>query len=56
MNTRKHIKTITAIALFLLLIGYLAYVKYGSVKLKDENERLKKQLNIANEKIQEQKK
>jgi len=55
MNTRKHIKTITAIALFLLLIGYSAYVKYGGVKLKDENERLKKQLNIANEKIKEQK-
>ncbi len=55
MNTKKHIKTITAIALFLLFIGYSAYIKHGGVKLKDENERLKKQLDIANEKIKEQK-
>lgn len=55
MNTRKHVKTITAIALFFLLIGYSVYVKYESVKLKYEDERLKKQLDIANEKIKEQK-
>ncbi len=55
MNMGKHIKTIAAIALSFLLAGYSAYVKYGCVKLKDENERLKKQLYIANEKIKKQK-
>ncbi len=51
----SRIKVITTIALFFLLIGYSAYIKYGGIKLKDENERLKKQLDIANEKIKEQK-
>lgn len=55
MITRKRVKTITAIALFFLLIGYSVYVKYEGVKLKDENKTLKKQLNIANEKTKEQK-
>ena len=55
MNIRKHVKIITSIALFFLLIGYSVYVKYENLKLKDENERLKKQLDIANEKIKEQK-
>lgn len=56
MNTRKHVKTITAIALlFFLLIGYSGYGKYEGVKMKNENKTLKKQLDIANEKIKEQK-
>lgn len=54
MNSRIKVK-FTVIALFFLLIGYLAYVRYEGVKLKDESERLKKQLDIANEKINEQK-
>ncbi len=54
MSSRIKVR-ITAITLFFLLIGYSAYIKYGGVKLKYENERLKKQLDIANEKINEQK-
>ena len=54
-SVSSRIKVITAIALFFLLIGYSAYVRYEGVKLKDENERLEKQLDIANEKINEQK-
>lgn len=51
MNTRRHVKTITAIALlFFLIIGCSCYGK-----LKDENKTLKKQLDIANDKIKEQK-
>ena len=55
MNIKKHVKTIMVIALFFLLIGYLIYSKYEGIKLKDENEAMKKQINIANKKIYEQK-
>ncbi|SFG09671.1 Phage-related replication protein YjqB, UPF0714/DUF867 family [Desulfotomaculum arcticum] len=56
MNIRKHVKTITVFALFFfLLIGYSSYVKYEGAKLEDENKTLKKQLDIANEKIKGQK-
>ncbi|AGL01762.1 poly-gamma-glutamate hydrolase family protein [Desulfoscipio gibsoniae] len=56
MNIRKHVKTINVFALlFFLLIGYSSYVKYEGAKLKDENKTLEKQLDIANEKIKEQK-
>ncbi|WP_066634426.1 poly-gamma-glutamate hydrolase family protein [Desulfolucanica intricata] len=57
MIKRKHVKTITVSVLlffFFLLIGYSSYVKYEGAKLKDENKTLKKQLDIANEKIKEQ--
>jgi phage replication-related protein YjqB (UPF0714/DUF867 family) len=55
MNIGKHVKTITLFALFFLLTGYLIYSKYEGIKLKDENEAMKKQINIANKKIYEQK-
>lgn len=61
MNLRKHVTTIKIFALlFFLLIGYSSYVKYEGVKyegakLEDENKTLKKQLDIVNEKIKEQK-
>lgn len=55
MNIKKHVKTIMVIALFFLLIGYLIYSRYEGIKLKDENEVVKKQIDIANEKIKEQK-
>lgn len=56
MNIRKHVTTIKVFTLlFFLLIGYSSYVKYEGAKLKDENKTLKKQLDIANEKIKEQK-
>jgi len=56
MNIRKHVTTIIVLALlFFLLIGYSSYVKYEGAKLEDENKTLKKQLDIVNEKIKEQK-
>ncbi|AEG60300.1 poly-gamma-glutamate hydrolase family protein [Desulforamulus ruminis] len=56
MNIRKHVTKIKIFALlFFLLIGYSSYVKYEGAKLEDENKTLKKQLDIANEKIKEQK-
>ncbi len=55
MNIGKHVKTITLFALFFLLTGYLIYSKYEGIKLKDENEAMKKQINIANKKIYKQK-
>ena len=56
MNIRKHVTKIKIFALlFFLLIGYSSYVKYEGAKLEDENKTLKKQFDIANEKIKEQK-
>ncbi|OPX89846.1 MAG: hypothetical protein A4E53_01361 [Pelotomaculum sp. PtaB.Bin104] len=56
MNIRKHVTKIKVFALlFFLLIGYSSYVKYEGAKLEDENKTLTKQLDIANEKISEQK-
>lgn len=56
MNIRKHVKIINVfVLLFFLLIGYSGYAKYEGAKLKDENKALVKQLDIANEKIKEQK-
>ncbi|TEB06182.1 hypothetical protein Psch_03226 [Pelotomaculum schinkii] len=56
MNIKKHVTTIKVFALlFFLLVGYSSYVKYQGAKLEDENKTLKKQLDIANENIKEQK-
>lgn len=53
---RKHVTIINVFALLLfLLIGYSGYVKFGSAKLEDKNKALEKQLEVANEKINEQK-
>lgn len=57
MIIRKHVKKITIFVLVLFsLIGYSSYVRYEGGKLKDENKTLKKQLDIANKEIKEQKK
>ncbi|WP_347490217.1 poly-gamma-glutamate hydrolase family protein [Desulfoscipio sp. XC116] len=56
MNIRGHATAIKVFALlFFLSIGYSSYIKYEGAKLEDENKTLKKQLNIANENIKEQK-